>query len=108
MIAWRPTDMHGTSLALFNPDPKKPTLPPSDPPFEQRGTTYATSNRLASVYGRYGDSLRAALDGDAGNIPFSKRQTAEDAAAAAAAQEFINQISAGVLFEEEGEEGKGV
>ncbi|KAI9062195.1 hypothetical protein FKP32DRAFT_1544176, partial [Trametes sanguinea] len=24
MIAWRPSDMHGTSLALFNPNPKKP------------------------------------------------------------------------------------
>ncbi|KAJ3005146.1 hypothetical protein NUW54_g2912 [Trametes sanguinea] len=80
----------------------------SAPLFAWRGTTYTASNRIASVYGRHSDSLHTALDGDAGNIPFSRRQTAKDAAAAAAAQEFINQITAEVsevLFEEE---GKGV
>ncbi|OSD04897.1 hypothetical protein PYCCODRAFT_1331890, partial [Trametes coccinea BRFM310] len=49
MIAWRPMDKHGTSLAEY--DPKDPT-----PPFDQFGICYCTSTRLASVHNRYGDA----------------------------------------------------
>ncbi|KAJ2970361.1 hypothetical protein NUW54_g12746 [Trametes sanguinea] len=93
MIAWRPTDEHGTSLVQM--DPKDPT-----PPFDQYGICYCTSPRLATVCRVYGDALMSRLgdeDGDA-NIPFSKCWTVEDEAAAVAAEEFAQQLTAGVIF----------
>ncbi|KAJ3001058.1 hypothetical protein NUW54_g6677 [Trametes sanguinea] len=97
MIAWRPTDKHGTSLANFDPgDP--------DPPYGQFGICYCTSTRLATVLHRYGNDLQdrtSAQDDDRSSpVPFAKRWTARDEAAAVAAQEFLNEIVAGVLMDD--------
>ncbi|CDO68133.1 hypothetical protein BN946_scf185003.g5 [Trametes cinnabarina] len=91
MIAWRPTDEHGTSLAQYSPN--DPT-----PPFNQFGICYCTSQRLATVRRVYGNALRKALGDDVADVPFSKRKTAEDEAAAIAAEEFVQQLTAGVVF----------
>ncbi|KAI0353733.1 hypothetical protein OH77DRAFT_585922 [Trametes cingulata] len=99
LIAWRPTDRHGTSLAAFSPhDP--------DPEYEQVGICFVTSNRLATVFQRYGSALhrREAPAGAVSeqSVPqFGKRWTAEDDAAEEAAQEFIDQIVEGVLMSDE-------
>ncbi|KAI0351087.1 hypothetical protein OH77DRAFT_1411632 [Trametes cingulata] len=101
LIAWRPTDKHGTSFAAFSPtDP--------DPDYEQVGICFVTSNRLATVFQRYGSALHQQNPTDAGSQSsehspapqFGKRWTAEDAAAEEAAQEFILQIVEGVLMSE--------
>lgn len=83
MIAWHPTDKHGTSLAAFDPDDPMPD-------YSQVGICYCTSPRLATIHARYGDMLRE------GGGPFQKRRTDADSAAEEAAQEFIEHIISGV------------
>lgn len=90
MIAWRPADLHGTSLAAFSP--KDPS-----PPYAQSGVCCSTSNRLAGVHAKFKEVLQSHRAIGQERIKFAKRWTAADAAAEAAAQEFASQIAAGVL-----------
>ncbi|KAG6835879.1 hypothetical protein H0H93_013719 [Arthromyces matolae] len=46
MVAWRPDDLHGTSLPKAEPDDK-------DPIFKQRGMAFVTSPRLPGVWKDY-------------------------------------------------------
>ncbi|KAG6849604.1 hypothetical protein H0H93_007056 [Arthromyces matolae] len=46
MIAWRPTDLHGTSLPHADPKDKNPE-------FKQRGMAFVTSSRLSRVWNKY-------------------------------------------------------
>ncbi|KAI0349787.1 hypothetical protein OH77DRAFT_1577594 [Trametes cingulata] len=99
LIAWRPTDRHGTSFAAFSPDD-------SNPEYQQVGICFVTSNRLATVFERYGSELHrretaGSQSSDTSLPQFGKRWTAEDAAAEEAAKEFIDQIVQGVLMSDD-------
>ncbi|KAH9890443.1 hypothetical protein C8Q73DRAFT_667332 [Cubamyces lactineus] len=103
LIAWRPKDFHGTSLAAFSPytvlAPEDPHPSGPSPPYAQSGVCLTASQRMGNIKARYLRSFKAkqAQGARVGNTRFRKRWTAEDEAAEEAAKEFVEQMVAGIM-----------
>ncbi len=90
LILWRPSDIHGTSLANYSPRDPSPT-------FQQLGIAFVTPPRLQTVYRRYAAALPPLVQ----PVPFGKRWTDEDEAAKAAAELFVEEMVRGIVEDPE-------
>ena len=90
LILWRPSDVHGTSLANYSPYD-------SSPAFQQLGIAFVTPPRLQNLYQAYVATLPPLVQ----PVPFSKRWTDEDEAAKAAAELFVEEMVRGIVEDPE-------